>query len=78
MDSRYLEKLLELLRERQAFYSTNILSGSLSFEDFKHMCGKHYAICEAERIAKKLYKDMCDISAKEELAKGDAEYGERY
>ncbi len=63
MLEKFLENLLIRLRSSQATYSERLLAGSFkTLEDYRNIAGHYNGLLESELIAKKLYKDMVDMS----------------
>jgi hypothetical protein len=71
--SKFLENLIKAYIERQNVYALQILSGAKTFDEYKNMCGKYYALREAEDIAKKVYRETFEHKVK--IEKESGEYG---
>ena len=57
---RFVELLLERLRERQAFYAEIILAGGLETSRYITLTEHRLGLQEAEALVKKTYKDLYD------------------
>lgn len=74
--NKFVNDLIESISKRKETYAMSILSGLKTYEEYKHACGKYYALDEAIQIVKKSYKDLFDSKLNKEEEK--TLYGEDY
>lgn len=65
MQLSFYEQLILSLRERQNFYQDKILTGNLSFDEYKSMTGKLVGLQESEEVVMNTYKSLFENVIKE-------------
>lgn len=72
--NKFVNDIVKALTKRKEVYSQSILYGLKNYEEYKHTCGKYYALDEAIEIVIKSYRDLFDSKLNQEEEKSI--YGE--
>lgn len=66
MSYSFYERVLLSIRERETFYQDRILTGNLTFDEYKSMTGRLLGLQESEEAVKDAYKFMFEDTIKKE------------